>query len=119
MIIPARKSVFRTTIPIEGQIVLFDQNKERMMSALKECDVISVRKLEGAGKLKAYMDIRIGGSLIVSGCTIMDGKKGVFASLPRQIGRDGKWRPVVFEADDHLREHYAKKMLDAYKEGAE
>ncbi len=88
------------------------------MTLLKTCDIVSVRKLEGTGNLKAFVDIRIGGSLIIKGCAIMDGKNGIFASLPRKLGRDGQWTDVVLVSDEELKQHYEKEILKAYEEVA-
>lgn len=84
------------------------------MSMLKELSVLSVRKLESAGNLKGFVDIQIGGALIVRGCTVMEGKNGVFASMPRRLGRDGQWSDVVVPASDDLKEYYQEQILKAF-----
>ncbi len=88
------------------------------MGNVKECEIVSVRRLEGAGNLKAFVDIRVGGALVITQCAVMDGKRGLFASLPRQLARDGRWRDVVIAADDDLRAHYQAEILRAYEEEA-
>lgn len=88
------------------------------MGNVNECEVVSVRRLEGAGNLKAFVDIRVGGALVITQCAVMDGKRGLFASLPRQLSRDGRWRDVVIAADDELRSHYQARILQAYEEEA-
>lgn len=86
------------------------------MGNVNECEIVSVRKLEGTGNLKAFVDIRVGGALVITQCAVMDGKRGLFASLPRQLARDGRWRDVVIAADDELRAHYQTEILRAYEE---
>lgn len=86
------------------------------MGNVKECEIVSVRRLDGTGNLKAFVDIRVGGALVITQCAVMDGKRGLFASLPRQLARDGKWRDVVIAADDELRAHYQGEILRAYEE---
>jgi DNA-binding cell septation regulator SpoVG len=88
------------------------------MGNVNECEIVSVRRLEGAGNLKAFVDIRVGGGLVITQCAVMDGKRGLFASLPRQLSRDGRWRDVVIAADDELRAHYQAEILRAYEEEA-
>lgn len=90
--------------------------KEVSMSDVKNVEVISVRRLEGAGNIKAFVDIRVGGALVITQCSVIDGKRGLFATLPRQVGRDGLWRDVVIAADDDLRSHYQSEILKAYEE---
>jgi DNA-binding cell septation regulator SpoVG len=88
------------------------------MGNVKECEIVSIRKMDGAGNLKAFVDIRVGGALVITQCAVMDGKRGLFASLPRQLSRDGRWRDVVIAADDELRTHYQSEILKAYEEEA-
>ncbi len=88
------------------------------MGNVKECEIVSIRKMDGAGNLKAFVDIRVGGALVITQCAVMDGKRGLFASLPRQLSRDGRWRDVVIAADDELRTHYQAEILKAYEEEA-
>lgn len=83
---------------------------------IKSIEIISIRKLENTGNLRALVDIRIAGVLVVVGCAVMDGKRGLFVSFPRVLTRDGRWRDVVIVADDSIREHYHKEILDAYQE---
>lgn len=86
------------------------------MSLLTECDVISVRKMDGDGSIKAFADVRIGGGLVIRGCSVVDGKNGTFVSMPRKVGRDGQWRDVVVAVDDELKTHYSERILQAYTE---
>ena len=88
------------------------------MNDLSQCEVVSVRKLENDGNLKAFIDIRLGGTLVIRGCTVMEGKNGRFASLPRRIDRAGKWSDIVIAADDKLRDRYKQIILDAFDEEA-
>lgn len=83
---------------------------------VKCVEVISVRKLEGAGNLKAFVDIRIAGSIVITQCSVVDGKRGLFANMPRQLTRDGRWRDVVIVADEELLAHYRREILKAYEE---
>lgn len=85
-------------------------------NALTRVEVVSVRKMEGAGNLKAFVDIRVGGSLVITQCSIIDGKRGLFVSMPRQLARDGRWRDVVIASDEDVMELYRDAILKAYYE---
>ena len=89
------------------------------MTALNDCQVISVRKVEGSGNLRAFADIRVGGALVIRGCYVFDGKNGLFARLPQRLSRDGRWMDVVFAADDELRELYKNTIVKAYEADVE
>lgn len=86
------------------------------MKELKECDIVSVRRLEGEGNLKAFVDIRVGGGLVIRGCTVMDGKNGLFAGMPRRLSRDGRWMEVVIPESEELKSSYSEVILRAYEE---
>ncbi len=86
------------------------------MSSLKELSVLSVRKLESAGNLKGFVDIQIGGGLIVRGCTVMEGRNGTFAGMPRRLGRDGQWSDVVVPSSEDLRTYYQEQILKAFND---
>lgn len=86
------------------------------MGNVKECEIVSIRKMDNTGNLKAFVDIRVGGALVITQCAVMDGRRGLFACLPRQLARDGRWRDVVIAADDELRAHYQSEILKAYEE---
>jgi len=86
------------------------------MTQFKELSVLSVRRLENAGNLKGFVDIQIGGALIVRGCTVMEGKNGVFAGMPRRLGRDGRWSDVIVPSNESLKNYYQEQILRAYSE---
>lgn len=85
------------------------------VGTMDQIEVISVRTLEGAGNLRAFVDIRIGGVLVITQCAVMDGKRGLFATLPRQLSRDGRWRDVVIAAEDDIRHLYHEAIIKAYE----
>lgn len=84
------------------------------MGSVSDCHVMSMRRVDGAGSLKAFADLRIGGAVIVRGCAIFDGKNGVFAKLPQQVSRDGRWYEVVIACDDTVKKAYQEALKKAY-----
>ena len=86
------------------------------MKELKECDIVSLKRFESEGNLKAFVDIRVGGGLVIRGCTVMDGKNGIFAGMPRRLSRDGRWMDVVIPETEELRTSYQEAILRAYEE---
>lgn len=81
-----------------------------------QIEIVSVRKIEGTGNLRAFVDIRVYGTVVITQCAIMDGKRGLFAIMPRQLSREGLWRDVVIVADDKVREAWQEAILEAYEE---
>ncbi|MBU4376954.1 MAG: SpoVG family protein, partial [Candidatus Omnitrophica bacterium] len=68
------------------------------------------------GTTKAFCDIIISDALIIKGIRIVDGKKGLFAAMPSQQGKDGKWydsiRPTSKEVKASLNDVIIKAFND-------
>lgn len=67
-------------------------------------------------KLKAFVDLSIGDSLIVKGFKVVEGEKGLFVSMPSSPGKDGKWYEAAFPTSKEKRQEIAEIILSAYKE---
>ncbi len=76
--------------------------------------VSRIYRLDGESKLKAFADVAIAG-IVVKGFSVVDGAKGLFVSMPRQQGKDGKWYNTVYPATKELKEQLAQAVLAAYK----
>ncbi len=77
--------------------------------------VSRIYRLEGESKLKAFADISVAG-MIVKGFSVVDGSKGLFVSMPRHQGKDGKWYDTVYPETKELRQQLSEIVLEAYKE---
>jgi len=80
-------------------------------------DIISVNrvlKFEGESKLKAFVDVSISG-VVVKGFSVVDGSKGLFVSMPRHQGKDGKWYDTVYPLTKELKNQLSEAVLAAYK----
>ena len=77
--------------------------------------VSRIYRLEGESKLKAFADISVAG-VIVKGLSVVDGSKGLFVSMPRHQGKDGKWYDTVYPATKELREQLSQLVLSAYQQ---
>ena len=71
-------------------------------------------KFDGEGSLKAYVDLAVGESFLIKGLRVVQGKNGVFVSMPRQQGKDGKWYETVSPLDEGTRTGLNELILGAY-----
>jgi stage V sporulation protein G len=78
-----------------------------------DVEVVDIRKITGDGKLKAFADVKIGDHLIIKGFCVMEGKNGVFVSMPRKASKDGRWFDVV-DADESFKRELEQKVLESY-----
>ena len=74
-----------------------------------------IHRLNGEGATKAFCDISILDTFVVKGLRIVDGKDGVFVSMPREQGRDGKWYDIFFPTSKETREVLQCLVLEEYQ----
>ena len=79
--------------------------------------VSRIYKVDSESKLKAFIDLSLSG-IVVKGFSVVNGSKGLFVSMPRQQGKDGKWYDTVYPATKELKQQLSDLVLEAYK-GAE
>ncbi len=72
-------------------------------------------RLEGDGAMKAFADISINDSLVIKGLRVLDGKKGVFVSLPKIQGKDKKWYDTIKPLNDEVKNRISEVVLKAYQ----
>jgi DNA-binding cell septation regulator SpoVG len=67
--------------------------------------------------LKAFVDIEVNDLLLIKGFQVMNGKKGIFVSMPRQKGKDGRWYDIVKPIDPEVMNKIKEVVLAAYEAG--
>lgn len=82
---------------------------------VEEFEVLNVELVQSSNVL-AFVDLRVGGVLIVTRCAVIQGKRGVFATLPRMLNREGKWADVVTVLDDQLLNSFKRAIVEAYNQ---
>ena len=76
--------------------------------------VSRIYKLDTDSKLKAFADVTFSG-IVIKGFSVVDGQKGLFVSMPRHQGKDGKWYDTVTTSTKELKQQLAEVVLEAYK----
>ena len=79
-----------------------------------QLEVVRLHKLNGTGATKAFCDLSILGSFVVKGLRVVEGEKGLFVSMPREEGRDGKWYNTVIPLKREVKDEIEKLVLEAY-----
>ena len=75
-----------------------------------------VHPLEGDGPTKAFCDLLILDSFLVKGLRVVQGKDGLFVSMPQQQGRDGKWYDTFYPVSKEMRKGLQELVLEGYSE---
>jgi stage V sporulation protein G len=66
--------------------------------------------------LKAFADIIIEDCILIKGVKVLEGKNGLFVSMPQEQAKDRKWYDTVRCLTQDVREQITEKVLEAYTE---
>ena len=77
--------------------------------------VSRIYKVEGDSKLRAFVDVSLDG-VVIKGLRIVEGSHGLFLSMPRHQGKDGKWYSTVYPTTKEIQQKLSDLVLAAYKE---
>ena len=80
-----------------------------------EMQVSRIYRFDGESKLKAFADVTLGG-IVIKGFSVVNGSNGLFVSMPRHQGKDGKWYNTVYPTTKELKAQLSEVVLTAYKE---
>lgn len=73
-----------------------------------------------SGKLKAIASVSLDGMFVVKGLKVMDGKKGLFVSMPQEVfaGTDGKkqYSNLFFPMTNSAKEELQTAVLETYRQ---
>jgi stage V sporulation protein G len=76
--------------------------------------VIKIHRLPQDSRIKAFVDLGINDALLIKGIRIIQGKKGLFVSLPTEQGKNERWYERVRCLNESVRSLIAQKVLEAY-----
>ena len=79
-----------------------------------EIKVLKVHRIDGDNRIKAFVDISINDALLIKGLRIVQGKNGLFVSMPTEQGKNEKWYERVRCLNKDIREEIANIVLAAY-----
>jgi len=76
--------------------------------------VIKIHRLTQQSRVKAFVDLGINNAILIKGVRIVQGKKGLFISMPIEQGKNERWYERVRCLNQDIRSVIAQKVLDAY-----
>lgn len=84
------------------------------MPAEIEVTVKRMIKLDREGATRAFCDVKIAEAFLVKGLRVVEGKKGLFVSMPQEAGKDGNWYDTVVPLTKEARQQVSEVVLGAY-----
>ena len=82
---------------------------------ITECKIFPIN---GEGSTKAIVSITIDECFVVTGIKIMEGRNGLFVSMPSRKTKDGDYKDICFPITKDTRESIQEIVLGEYR-GAE
>ena len=76
-------------------------------------EVARLHRTDNGSALKAFADVVIN-QVLVKGVRIVEGKNGLFITMPQSQGKDGKWYPTTMLLDEGLKDELQEALLEAY-----
>ncbi len=72
-------------------------------------------RLPDAGGLKAFADVSINDVLVIRGVRVLEGKKGLFVSMPQEQGKDNHWYDQVVCRSASVYEEFSQKVIEHFQ----
>ena len=73
-------------------------------------------KFDGEGTLRAFCDLAIDERFVIKGLRVIEGKRGLFVSMPREQGKDAKWYDSVAVTTKETKAEVDRVVLAAYQQ---
>ncbi|RKX84954.1 MAG: transcriptional regulator [Spirochaetes bacterium] len=75
---------------------------------------IRIKKVNGEGKLKAYVTVTFDNCFVVHNLKIISGQAGMFVAMPSRKTKSGEYKDIAHPINSDFRNMIQKKILDAY-----
>jgi stage V sporulation protein G len=80
-----------------------------------EIKIAKIHRLPDGSRLKAFVDVSVNDTLLIKGLRIVDGKGGLFVSMPQEQGRDKRWYDMVRCLNEDVQAQMTEKIIDAFQ----
>lgn len=78
---------------------------------------LRIRKVEGEGKLRAYVTVTFDECFVVHNVKIIEGKNGLFIAMPSRKTASGEYKDVAHPISPEFRTELQDKILAEYNAG--
>lgn len=69
-------------------------------------------------RLKAYAAVTFDAAFVVHNMRIIDGKNGLFVSMPSKKRKDGKYQDIAHPITTDMRQKLDKAIIESYKKAS-
>ena len=89
-----------------------------MQTLYPELTVKRMLRFDTDGAIKAVCDVAVGELFLIRGLRIVDGRNGVFVSMPRQQAKNGRWFDLVSPLSKEIKATLEQTLIAAYERGS-
>ncbi len=76
---------------------------------------VRVRKVNQAGKLKAYVTVTFDNQFVVHNIKVIEGRDGDFIAMPSRQLANGEFKDVAHPISSEFREYLQRVVMEAYQ----
>ena len=73
------------------------------------------KEMNDLKRVKAFVDIVVNDAILIKGIRVIEGKKGMFVSMPSEQGKDEKWYDRVRCLSDEVKDLVSERVLEGYR----
>ena len=84
------------------------------MEVFVDISEVRVRKVNQAGKLKAYVTVTFDNQFVVHNIKVIEGRDGDFIAMPSRQLANGEFKDVAHPISSEFRDHLQKMVMEAY-----
>lgn len=77
-------------------------------------EIARLFRFNGTGSVKALADVTIADSIVITGFRVIDGKDGLFVSMPAEARKDGKWFSTIIPLTREIKDEFERVILTEY-----
>jgi stage V sporulation protein G len=75
---------------------------------------IRIKKVDGGGKLKAYVTVTFDDCFVVHNLKIISGKAGTFIAMPSRRTKTGEYKDIAHPINSSFRQEIQTRIIDEY-----
>ena len=80
-----------------------------------EFRIMKIHRLPEGRMIKAYVDLAINNVLLIRGLRVVEGKNGLFVSMPQEKSKNDVWYDRVRCLSPDVEDLLSKTVIDAYQ----
>ncbi len=86
-----------------------------MPTEMLDVKIIKIHRLaEGNNNTRAFVELAVNDSLLIKGIRVVHGERGLFVSMPAELGKDERWYERVRCLNRDVQAQITQKVLEAY-----